>query len=407
MSFNEIARRAAESLGIRADDLGTALIARGVQRRIGLLQLEGEAEYLTLLAQQPAEIASLTDEIVVPETWFFRDRSVYSYLSAQVDQLLRSGRPLVRILSAPCATGEEPYSIALALQLAGINLKRVAIDALDVSQHNIAEARGARYSDYSFREPLSPQESALFVRQGTLRTPLLRITEAVQFHVHNLIEPWSRPLHEPYDFILCRNLLIYLSDRAQRSVLQNLSTILHPTLGTLILTPAEASLASGLGLQLRSGTSYCFGGAAATMPPAPPLPRASSPRSAYSPPSAQMPARAPAAASTCSTSFAVPDPRQLADRGELAAAQNAAEQALQIDACNADAQYVLALIFDALDREEQALEAYRKLLYLDPMHLEGLSQLAALEAKRGNAEQERLLRSRIADLVRAGDSAHD
>jgi tetratricopeptide (TPR) repeat protein len=103
----------------------------------------------------------------------------------------------------------------------------------------------------------------------------------------------------------------------------------------------------------------------------------------------------------------VPDPRQLADRGELAAAQNAAEQALQIDACNADAQYVLALIFDALDREEQALEAYRKLLYLDPMHLEGLSQLAALEAKRGNAEQERLLRSRIADLVRAGDSAHD
>ena len=100
-------------------------------------------EYLAVLNRSEPEFQALVDEVVIPESWFFRDDRPFAYLAdrAAAGWLLDPARPPLRALSLPCAGGEEPYSIAMALLDRGLPAVRFEIVAVDVSAPLLVSAR--------------------------------------------------------------------------------------------------------------------------------------------------------------------------------------------------------------------------------------------------------------------------
>ena len=99
------------------------------------------------------EVQALVEEVVVPESWFFRDDRPFEVLAdfARAGWLVDPARPPLSALSLPCAGGEEPYSIAMTLLEAGLPAGRFRVDAVDVSARSLARAIAGVYGPNSFR----------------------------------------------------------------------------------------------------------------------------------------------------------------------------------------------------------------------------------------------------------------
>ncbi|MGH7785737.1 MAG: CheR family methyltransferase, partial [Candidatus Binatia bacterium] len=122
-------------IGLDPAALGSAAIAHAVRGRARARGLAGPAAYLAALAEDAAEWDALLESVVVPETWFFRDREPFALLSrwARAAGAARSPADPLRVLSLPCATGEEAWSIAITLAAAGIAPAAFRVEALDLS----------------------------------------------------------------------------------------------------------------------------------------------------------------------------------------------------------------------------------------------------------------------------------
>ena len=134
MSLDRILRLLGTASGLDPKTLGDVSVKNGVERRRlarGCRNLDAYARYLE---EHPSERQELIETLVVPETWFFRDREPFVYLADLGRQRKPgSGRPL-RVLSVPCSTGEEPYSIAMALFDAGLMAGQFTVHAVDISR---------------------------------------------------------------------------------------------------------------------------------------------------------------------------------------------------------------------------------------------------------------------------------
>lgn len=167
-------KRVAEMLrretGLDAAALGPNVISRTLRGRMTALGLTDETNYCAHALANPAEWAELVEAAVVSETWFFRDPAAFcTFLDLYRQTAVRSQesaggvprsafcvpsselRPPPRILSAPCATGEEPYTIAMTLLDAGVPAENIALDALDLSHRALARARAGIYTRNAFR----------------------------------------------------------------------------------------------------------------------------------------------------------------------------------------------------------------------------------------------------------------
>src|SRR3569832_2244058 len=142
-----------ETIGLDSESIGNNTVQRTVTQRMRAIGVAAMGEYLNKLKKDPRELQGLIDAVTVPETWFFRDKDPFHMLS----NLVRSRwvppsrtKPL-RILSLPCATGEEPYSIAMVLKDMGYNAETVRTDAVDSSVRALERAQQASYGPHSFR----------------------------------------------------------------------------------------------------------------------------------------------------------------------------------------------------------------------------------------------------------------
>lgn len=202
--FLKILNRA---VGLAPDSLSRSGIELAVRARMRETATT-EKSYLGLIRTSDKELAELVEEIVVPETWFFRDSKPFELLFETV-----AGRSdEFRVLSAPCSTGEEPYSIAMTLMGAG--LKNFRVDGVDISERALHKAKGAVYGENSFRAelPIYAQRWFRKCEQGRMLAPEIR--DSVNFHAGNIIDgclPTGR-----YDVVFCRNLLIYLDDGSRK-----------------------------------------------------------------------------------------------------------------------------------------------------------------------------------------------
>ncbi|NPT54547.1 CheR family methyltransferase [Paraburkholderia elongata] len=242
------------TIGLDAASLGHSAIERAVDQRAAAWCADGHADatladYWEAAQASPAMVQALVETVVVPETWFYRDADAFKALARLAHERLdERGTALpLRILSLPCSTGEEPYTIAMTLLDAGIDTAHMRIDAMDISERSLAVAQRAVYSRNSFRGNAFPFRDAHFTRteDGWRLAP--RIVDTVRFSHANLMQLDATALGV-YDFVFCRNVLIYFNRDAQQTALHALNDVLAEN-GTLFVGPAETGLLMRHGMQ--------------------------------------------------------------------------------------------------------------------------------------------------------------
>ncbi len=233
------------SIGLDAGSVGESSIERAVQERLSACALPDRHAYWERVRSSGTELQALIEEVIVPETWFFRDREAFAVLAGIGHEkwLRASADGVLRLLSLPCSSGEEPYSMAMALLDASIPADRFRIDAVDVSARAIAQAERAVYGRNSFRGQDLAFRDRHFEATALGYRPNDSVRHQVQFRQGNLLAADLLPGLDLYDVIFCRNLLIYF-DRATQDravgVLQRLLT----SNGTLFVAPSETAFAA-------------------------------------------------------------------------------------------------------------------------------------------------------------------
>lgn len=374
-----------QRLGLEPDSFGKNSYTPHVQEVMRKLGCSSESELLTRLTVDSQLFNDFVNRILINESWFFRDPETFDGLVEQARR--HPPQEIFRILSLPCASGEEPYSAAIRLEQE--HLLRYHIDALDLSETALERARRGQYGAYAFRGVEDSVRDRYFTRLSPQKWEILeRFRGRIHFVRGNVAEPGFLPEHRKYDAVLCRNLLIYLTREARERLLRTLGNVLSER-GELYLTACESPLA-GPSLFVRGSSRYSFR-LRTEAPPEPP----SRPR--YLPrPADFSPARPPA-----------PPPRpseggpddlvraaELADRGMLEPALKLCEKYLSQHQGEAQAYYLSGLVLCAMGRYQEAREPLRRAVYLDPSHQDALLQSALCLERLGSLTAAALLRQR-------------
>ncbi|MGO4258984.1 CheR family methyltransferase [Lysobacter sp. TAB13] len=399
------------TMGLDAASIGPGVVERAVQRRISASERADLTAYWHLLRASQLEQQELIEAVVVPETWFFRDNQAFAALSHHYDPLWAASHPgeRLRALSLPCSSGEEPYTVVMALLDAGFPIDRLDVDAVDISERALSKARHGAYGSNSFRgRELGFRDRHFHLEDGAWRLPA-SIRSRVRFIQGNVLDIAFLPGEALYDAIFCRNLLIYFDAQTQVRTVEILRRLLRPQ-GLLFVGPSEASLMLAEGfVSAQFPMAFAFRKA----PPKPavdiaapaprktvtaiasarpaPLPRALSAAVRPTPPARPAPPPSPAQAVDESL---LDRAQALADNGRFAEAATACEAYLQTHSASARALYLSGLIHGALGRDSAAEDHFRKVLYLEPCHEEALMHLALLLETRGDAAGGRVLRLR-------------
>ncbi len=238
----EIARVLADVAGVSfAGGLDRALRA-GLSGAAAALGTDADGVARRVLARDPEAIAALVEHSVVGETAFWR----HPEQLAAVGRLASSSAGPLRIWSAGCATGEEPYSVAIALLEAGRAGAGDHIVATDVSERALAAARAGAYGPRALRK-LPSELVARWFEQGERLRVVGAVRGLVAFARHNLVRD-DPPAGAPFDVVLCRNVLIYFGPTTAAEALYRLAGALRPG-GTLVLGPVELPAASAIELE--------------------------------------------------------------------------------------------------------------------------------------------------------------
>jgi chemotaxis protein methyltransferase WspC len=407
-----------ERIGLDVTSVGPAIIERAVrQRSTASNALTADEYWHTLLGSQDEQQA-LIEAVIVPETWFFRYPESFATLAKLANKRLSdiNNMRALRILSLPCSTGEEPYSIAMALLDAGLQPHQFKVEGMDVSPLSVEKARRALYGKNSFRGQDIAFRDRHFTAEGEGFRLSGRVLEQVRLQVGNLLDPTLLANEPPYDFVFCRNLLIYFDQPTQQQVFEVLKRLTHVD-GVLFIGPAEGSLLGRFGMRsIGIPQSFAFSRQSAPEP-APiatfvptPLPVHQPVRSVTPPPVRSRPF-ATVAPLPVVTKVANPDTAALlaniaalANEGKSAEARAACDSYLRSHEPVAQVFYWLGLLSDVAGRVLEAQGFYRKALYLDPQHPDALMHLAALLQSLGDTAGARRLQDRAARSERAADS---
>ncbi|WP_051460234.1 protein-glutamate O-methyltransferase CheR [Pseudogulbenkiania sp. MAI-1] len=414
MALIEFERLLKQAMGLSAATIGEVTLERALQERQQACGLPDLQAYWDRLQSSTAELQELIEALVVPETWFFRHGEAFSALVEVARKgTLRTvpGTPL-RLLSLPCATGEEPYSMAMALLDAGFSAGQFHIDAVDISQRALGKARAACYGKHSFRSRDLGFRERYFEATGHGYRLIEPVRRLVQFRQGNLFSPLSFPQAASYELIFCRNLLIYFDRPTQEQAIAVLGQLLAPH-GLLFVGHAETSLLTSQGfVPAQLSRAFAFHKAERTEQPPWPAP-ARTTRAAPAKPLLPPPPRQAAASRPASPppSRPVPSPglprqaeteldaaSRLADQGQFAAAARLCLAHLDTHGPSARVFHLLGLVNDASGDAAEAASFYRKALYLDPEHGEALIHLALLLEKQGHMDSAQRLHARARRL---------
>lgn len=204
------------------------------------------ADYAGVLDTDPVEYDRLVDTLTINVSKFFRNPETFACLATRViPELWSSKSPLIRIWSAGCATGEEPYSLAVlcrehALETSDLaRLDRVRIIGSDVDREAVSAASRGRYPSASFGETPPAVVERYFPLEHGLHTVAPEIRNLVAFEKRDLLEgggPGGR-MH----LIVCRNVVIYFTRETQERLFERFHELLLPG-GFLVLGKVETLL---------------------------------------------------------------------------------------------------------------------------------------------------------------------
>jgi chemotaxis protein methyltransferase CheR len=374
-----------------------------------------------LRMKDPPAVACLVDYCVIGETYFFRHPEHFEFLKAVLEPCSREGRRPIALWSAGCATGEEVYSIAMALDQLGVPKERTTLIATDISKGALRRAKQGDYPPWSFRR--MPADSSQYFEGKNSTRVKKEIRERVNFMHHNLV---NDPIPtSTYQVIFCRNVLIYFTPQTAMSVIDKLAGALVPG-GHLVLGLPEVPLARESGLELLR-----VQGAAVLRKPVPgalpvteekapaeakrsaPLMRvepASLPTSASKRPAAPIKRVAPALAEPAGDPAPPKSPRfleaiRLAQQGDLGQAEELAFSVAKAE------KLPVAFLLQSICLAERgeldgAIQAVERALYLSPSMAMAHAELVSLFRRSGRPKDaERARRNALRALEGLSDDA--
>lgn len=244
-AFALLKRRIFHDRGLDTEQYKENYLKRRVAVRLRATGATDYLDYIRMLRVDPDEYTRLMNELTINVTQFFRDADVYerlrgSVLPSLVEAKKSSGTRSIRIWSAGCASGEEPYSIVILLdKLLGTEGRKWNLRVLgsDIDDPSLARAREARYADLEMLPGIDAEEYFQVTASGESRIFRVRdeVKRRVRFEKVNLLAD-TETRH--FDMVLCRNVLIYFGRKVQTTIIENLSrTILRD--GFLVLGKSE------------------------------------------------------------------------------------------------------------------------------------------------------------------------
>jgi chemotaxis protein methyltransferase WspC len=378
-------------IGLDAGTVGTAAIDRAVRERMKATGIIDPTAYTTRAWSDPSERDLLVEEVIVAESWFFRDPQVFAFVTDFiVTRATLPGRAPVRVLSAPAAAGEEPYSLVMSLFEAGLTASQFEVDAIDISRRTLARAEAGRYSVNAFRNADLSFRDRWFRSDGGQSVVDPRIGRQVRFAWANLLDDAFVATRGAYDVIFCRNLLIYLTPAARRQVERQLERLLADG-GLLVLGAAEPPIMQGDWIP--AGTASLFalrrGIHAKPLKPVASVPRATAPARPSPAPPPRPVTRPPAANDTGangqgSLESVLAEADRLANAGQLAEALAWCERHRSRLPPSPQLFFLMGMLHQSAGDFDRAEGCFHKTLYLDTSHEEALLALALLARQRGD-----------------------
>jgi chemotaxis protein methyltransferase CheR len=234
-----------ERFGLTFEGVRQEILAARLSPRLRELHLDSPRayyEYLRFHPQRDAELDRLPMLVTNNETYFFRETRQFEILVDHVVPERRAAVPgrVLRLLSAGCSSGEEPYSVAIALQNAGHAPGRLwQMDACDLNVERISRAKEAVYEEGSLRACDAETRRRYFAPEGERFRLRDRYRAGLRFFQANLLSPGFALERGAYDAVFCRNLLIYFGDDAFDRLIGLLARALLPG-GYLFLGHSES-----------------------------------------------------------------------------------------------------------------------------------------------------------------------
>lgn len=389
---------------LRIAATGREALTALAERRMAELGLDLDG-YLTALAESPpnaGELESVTRELTVGESYFFRDPAQIDVLYKHIiPELVKKRSPLgeLRVLSAGCASGEEPYTLAIALSecLPRSAEWRVTITALDINTEFLRRAGAASYSEWSLRQAPERIKQRYFAREGSRYQLSPEIRSRVRFHYANLaVDPLPAPALGVIgmDLIFCRNVLYYFEHDARGRVIEGLARSL--ALGGFLVFGHSDLVKPQVPLcrTVSFNDVVVFQRADRTLVASPPdsaprTPSAFEPVAAVATPS--EPVSEPAAFRDLAPVF------ELANAGEFREAIAALDGVIRAHPELAAGHLLHAFLLAEQSEHAAALDAFRRCLYLDPSLLLAHAGASMAARRLGNTA----LARRHAACVRA------
>lgn len=403
MSLGNIEGLLSRKIGISPQIVGSGKIAKVARDRQLACDLPSLESYYHVLQQSDREWQAFIEQIVVPETWFFRDRRPFDFLSNIQDwqDFPTLGSQPLRLLSVPCSTGEEPYSMAIALFEAGLSARQFTIDAIDISQRAIAKAKHGIYTKRAFRGEKGIKSDRYFQATPEGYQVISPVQQTIKFHQGNLLD-YFPPYSPQYHIIFCRNLLIYLEPTACTQVFNILDRLLLPN-GLLFIGAAEAGkIPSDRFISIRQPLTFAYRKTNSTLFPSPPK-KGQPP---INPDSSPLPESLnsnpkPSFSQTQNPNFLNRDldfARQLADGGKLDEALNHCQNYLIRHNTHVEVYLLMGMLHQAKCENTEAERYFQKALYLNPHCYEALISLSLLKENRGDLIGAERLKQRVAKM---------
>jgi chemotaxis protein methyltransferase CheR len=235
VDFKRLRELVHEHTGIALSEAKRELVYGRLARRLRRLKLASFAEYCTLLESRPSEeLQELTNAITTNLTSFFRENYHFENLADDVlpqVERKRSATRRIRVWSAGCSTGEEPYSLAMTMREAFAD--RVDWDikllATDIDSKVVATAAQGMYASERLKGVTAERTRRWFSQvagQPDQYEASADLKTLITFRQLNLLEPW--PMKGPFDVIFCRNVVIYFDKETQRRLFDRMAELQEP-----------------------------------------------------------------------------------------------------------------------------------------------------------------------------------
>lgn len=407
-----------EKIGVAASILGSREMARSIEKRRLACKLPDLQTYLQKLQISAQELDELIELVIVPETWFFRDTKPFVFLENHIksEWTLNKSKSSLRLLSIPCSTGEEPYSIAMTLLNVGLSPSQFLIDAVDISKKSLTKAQQGLYTRNSFRGDDLAFRSHYFTEIDNKFQLCDRVKNTVNFIHGNLVASDCLSDKSPYDLIFCRNVLIYFEQKERRRSMVNLERLLADR-GLIFVGHAETGEVSPSSFEpVRHSLAFAYRKIAQNNPKSKSPQQTqgllnkndyfqnhhklglqatiNSQRSIPKQVATEM-LLSDDQKSNLATIINLSSIRELADTGHLGEATKLCETYVEQNSTDVEAYVLLGQIYQGQGMEIQAERSFQKALYLEPKQYNALVHLTLIIENRGDTAKAALLRQRI------------